>query len=446
MSESNSRAKLTIYRALVILMAIASVSACDLFKVGLGEKVDITPPVVKVTSPDQNSYVRGTLTLSGTASDDLSLESLEVTYPGPNGQITKTVKVTNGAWSIDITTGTGAADAILDGEQRIILSARDSDGKETDTMLLAYVDNTPPTVLITVPQGYGVSKSTMSDYIDIKGEVWDRSPIERLNVRVLDSTATQVLEKQADGTNTWSVRFMIDGLANLQTYFYAIDATDRAGNTNTYYYHAADIWTLLGSGAIFPATDEIGKLDQTKTGTAGGIGYAAMYATRLGYVGGAFGDFARNSDSTLPIVHFSNLDPAYPVTGNMLGSKVPINGYINPGPAGNLVIGSSVKAWILPWSATPSWPADPNVIATDITWNSIGDSVSFQIEPRVSDAYVTSGRYVVKIQAGAAGTVSVSSLTCSFLIDIGAPQIDSVRPADLSVLTRKTFASGTPLA
>jgi len=96
-----------------ILSAVVWLSTCDMFKVGLGEKVDITPPVLAISSPDQNSYIRGTLTLQGTASDDLSLASVTVQYPGPNGQLSKTVTVANGAWTTDIATGTGAVDAIL---------------------------------------------------------------------------------------------------------------------------------------------------------------------------------------------------------------------------------------------------------------------------------------------------------------------------------------------
>jgi hypothetical protein len=41
--------------------------------------------------------------------------------------------------------------------------------------------------------------------------------------------------------------------------------TDKAGNQNTYYFHREDIVTLKNnhnSEALFPATDEIGKIDQ----------------------------------------------------------------------------------------------------------------------------------------------------------------------------------------
>jgi hypothetical protein len=428
------------------LSTTLSLTTCDLFKTGFGDKVDITPPAVAISSPDQNSYVRGTLTVKGTASDDLSLSSLTIRYAGPSGTISKTVTVTNGAWSVDIPTGTGGAENLPDGEQRITATATDGSGKQVDALLLVYVDNIAPTVLVTVPQGYAVSRPIASDYVDVKGEVWDHSPITRVNIRVLDVGGTQIESKQADGTNTWSTRFTISSYTDLSTYRYAIEVTDKAGNRNSYYYHSQDIWALLPPATLFPATDQIGTLDQTRSGTVAGIDYATLYSHRIGFSGGAYGDFDRNADATLPVIHFSNLDPALPITSNVIGNKVPINGYVNPGPAGNLVNGASLKAWIIPWTTTPTWPPLPNVDSADVVWNPIGSSISFQVNTKVAGADIPSGRYIVRIRAGAIGTTSESTLTCSFLVDGSAPHIDQVSPDDLSLVKRVVFAAGTPRA
>ncbi len=347
----------------------------------------------------------------------------------------------NGAWSVTIPSGTSASDSIPDGEQQITLTAKDGSGKETSVQLMAYIDNIGPTVLITVPQGYGGSKPIASDYIDIKGEVWDASPVDKVYVRLLDASGNQLAIQLAAGTNTWSTRFDISGLPDLTTYYYSVQATDRAVNQSAGYYHSQDIWALLPTGSLFPATDKLGLMSQSKTGTAGGIDYTTLSQYLLGYPGGTYADFGKNSDATVPVLHFSNLDPALPITSNVIGPKVPPSGYANPGPAGNLVAGATLKAWILPWSASPSWPASPNVDPADVTWNVIGSSVSFQINPKVAGAYIASGRYLVKVQVGASGTVSVATATCAFLVDSGAPQITAVTPADLSLVTRSVFAT-----
>ncbi|MBE3063702.1 MAG: Ig-like domain repeat protein, partial [Spirochaetes bacterium] len=442
-------------RASIAFSVIVAVSlllnTCNLFKPGLGEKVDITAPVVTISAPQQNSYIKGTMTIQGAASDDLSLASLSVSYPGPAGQVTKSITVANGSWSFDIPTGPGGAENLPDGEQHIVVTAKDGSGKESQAELIAYIDNTPPTVLLTVPQGYGTSKPTTSDYIDIKGEVWDRSPVTEVNVSVFNTSGSVMETRHADGTNTWSTRFLTTGYTASATdpYTYSVEAKDKAGNANTYYYHSADIWALLTTygGTLFPATDEIGKVDQDKSGAAGVIPYADLYGHRLGYPGGSYGDFYKTDDATLPVINFSNLDLANPIQDNVIGTKVPINGYINPGPALNTVLAGTLKAWIIPWSDPPVWPGTPNVNnPPDVIATGISSSVSFQIEPKILGTYISSGRYLIRVDAGASGTSSVASEVCGFIVDSGAPRVEAVQPADLSLVRRKIFAAGTPLA
>ncbi len=429
-------------RVSLIILASLSLNTCDLLKPGLGDKVDINPPSLAISSPQQNSYVKGPLTVKGTAADDLSLAKVTVRYVGSSGAVTKNITVSGGAWTIDIPTGTASADNLPDGEQKVTVTATDGSGKEVEALLLAYIDNIAPTVLVTVPQGYGTSKPIVSDYIDVKGEVWDRSPIVDVDVQLLAPDNSVLETKLADGTNTWSTRFITSARPDNQTYRYAIQATDKAGNTNTYYYHSQDIWAALTPGLLFPATDEIGKVDQTQSGTAGNITFAMLQALRIGITGSPkFGDFDKIADATLPVLHFSNLDPSLAITSNVIGNKVPITGYANPGPAGTPVDGTSIKAWIIPSTVT-TWPALPNVDAGAVTWTSISSSVSFQIEPKVGGSYISSGRYKVKVSAKSTGSSNTTEITCGFLVDSGAPRIDSVLPDDLSLITRKTFTAG----
>jgi hypothetical protein len=435
------------------LAAMLLLGTCDLFKSGLGEKVDITPPTISITSPSQNAYVHGTLTVSGSTADDRAVASLTLRYTGVSGVVSRDLPLNGGAWSVDIATGAGGADNLPDGEQPVTVTATDASGKTSEASLIVYVDNIAPTVLVTVPQGYGLSKPVVNNYIDIKGEAWDRSPIEQVHVSLWDATGATMLvaPKLANGTNTWSVRFEEVGtLPDASVNSYKIEVQDKAGNISTAYYHTMDIWTLLSSQippvSIFPATDDIGKLDQTRTGTAGNISYSSLSAYRLENSGTVHGDFTRNADATRPVVSFSNIDAGGPITSNVIGNKVPIIGNVIPGPAGIPVNGNSLQAWIIPWSATPSWPGSPNVDAADVAWTTISTSISFQVKPKVSGAYIPSGHYMVKVEAASVGSTSTGLLVCSFLVDAGAPQIAEVQPADLSLITRKTPFTTGPLA
>ncbi len=49
-------------------------------KVGLGESVDTKAPDVSISYPPANSYVKGTVAFSGTASDDEYLDSVSLSF------------------------------------------------------------------------------------------------------------------------------------------------------------------------------------------------------------------------------------------------------------------------------------------------------------------------------------------------------------------------------
>jgi large repetitive protein len=442
----------TTARVAAVLWAASLLSTCDLFNAGLGARVDITPPTLSITSPQQNAYVKGTLTLTGRAADDLGLSSVTVTYSGSSGTMSKSVTVGGGAWSVDIPTGSAASDALADGEQSLSVTATDRSGKITSAGLIAYVDNLPPTVLVTVPQGYAASRPTLNSVFDIKGEVWDRSPVQSVTVQLMDAGGTVLASKLADGTNTWSARFDISdpAFANLGIFRYVVEVLDKAGNPNTYYYHSKDIGVLRDTyafGTPFPATDEIGRLDQSKTGTTSGFTYAQLHATRLGPETGVYGDFAKDLDGTRPVPTFTNLDPLLPYTSNVLSTRVPISGYVNPGPSDPTGIVTAARAWIIPYSATPTWPGSPNVDPGDVHANPIGRAINFRVDPRVSGSYLGSGHYMIKVEASTDASAISLPLYCEFLVDSGAPRIQAVDPdpAANQYITRGVFV-GAPLA
>ena len=453
------------------IAVVFSLATCDIFKVGLGAKVDIKAPVLSIGSPDQNEYRQGTIPVNGTISDDLTGVTLTVAYTGKGGPVSKTIPVTDNAWSVDLPSGNLApadAEDLPEGERPVTFTARDATGKESEALLIVYVDNTAPTVLVTVPQSYG--SPTVSDYIDIKGEAWDASPITSVRVRLLENDGLTPVaglpeaEKTANGTNTWSVRFVVTPLAESVTpYKYTVTVTDKAGNASSYYYHSQDVWDLVEAGELFPAMDDIGRVDQTGTGSSQFTLDELddfRHLETAPPIGGmkTFADFKKIDDATLPAIHFTSISTGDPVEENVVGTKVPISGYIEPGPAGNPVEGGSLRAWISPGAVAPTeaeWAGKPEVDATDVIWAAVGVSnISFQIEPKaaippaVTPDYIPSGAYWIRVAASAQSSLGTGTLTCGFLVDSSVPRFEQedIAPRADSYVTRATFAGGTPLA
>lgn len=80
--------------------AVFSVSCENPFQVGLGSTVDIEPPSVRVGSLENGDYVRGTITLSGTASDDRTVDrvTIQFTEDGETVSMRADLERTNGEW------------------------------------------------------------------------------------------------------------------------------------------------------------------------------------------------------------------------------------------------------------------------------------------------------------------------------------------------------------
>jgi hypothetical protein len=128
-------------------------STCDLFKVGLGEKVDISAPALEITSPTNGSYITGIVHLKGTASDDTGIASVSVavSFPASSGLSAKqyTASFSDGQWSLDF--DSAALAPSIEVNTNILVTATDLSSKTSEQKIIIYVDNNPPTVKLTSP-------------------------------------------------------------------------------------------------------------------------------------------------------------------------------------------------------------------------------------------------------------------------------------------------------
>ena len=340
-----------------VLAGLLLLTTCSVNQVGLGAKVDITAPKIAFTSPSSGGqYFKGTLTVAGTVADDLTVNpKITLTYTTPSGaQAALAGDSSSGTWSFSVPSGT--KNGITDGSSTIVATARDDSGKTTAVEINVIVDNIAPTILVTVPSTYGTTiPYSTSNYLEIKGEVYDPSPVTKVEVTLVDGAGNPVLTqadgktalwKTTNGTNSWNTRIVygtgtgadID-LANFvnKTLRYVVRATDKAGNVSTQYYHVQDFNQYLTTGALFPATDDLGKYDQKGTvltiGTATVTPGSSTAIVPLDGTTKAYGDFVYDPSTRKPVVTFTNLDPTSSVTQNVLGFNATIRGTLSPGIA-----------------------------------------------------------------------------------------------------------------
>ena len=232
--------------ALALLITVLILSTCsNPLTAGLGEKVDLEPPTLKILSHTNGQYVLGLQSIGGTWNDDGELESIQLSFDDGTSYVKASIDSESGNWFYDIETG-----SYPDGEKNIIIIATDSSGKIVEKKLLLYFDNRVPVVLITEPQAY--ASQDFNEDIIIRGEATDSSGIVEIQIEILDASDVQVTAPAViDGTNSWSFLFLSNTAPyDTETGFhFNVTATDKSGQKNTYIYHYDDILSINGSGS-----------------------------------------------------------------------------------------------------------------------------------------------------------------------------------------------------
>ncbi|MFH2060863.1 MAG: Ig-like domain-containing protein [Pseudomonadota bacterium] len=183
------------------------------------QKPDTVAPVVSITLPTTEKMIntiQSTISLSGTASDNIGVMQVEwLSSAGAGGSAAGTVN-----WIVDMI-------SLVEGENAITITARDEAGNEsTDTLTVVYTipDTIAPEIAITTPTS-GSSYETKSDSLSIGGTASDAIGVIQVawsNSRGGSGTAT--------GTTSWNVPDISLGEGqNVIT----ITARDEAGNTGT---------------------------------------------------------------------------------------------------------------------------------------------------------------------------------------------------------------------
>ena len=171
---------------------------------------DTQAPVITITTPAAGTFTKvRTLTVSGTATDDVSVA--KVTVEGVE------VPLTNGTWTTTLNLSGP------DGSRTITATATDGTGKSTDAHVTFGLDTTPPTLAITAPPNH--SSGTDSS-ITVSGTVTDDTAgVDHVTCNGANATLTG---------GTFSCHVTLVPGDNLIT----ATATDKAGNSIDAVSHA----------------------------------------------------------------------------------------------------------------------------------------------------------------------------------------------------------------
>ena len=181
---------------------------------------DRTPPTVTLLSPANGSELSGTISISGTAGDNIALSRVEVSIDA--GAFAQASGLSN--WSYGINTLT-----LSNGTHAIAVRAVDTSSNTASMSITINVQNvvipppdtTPPNLSIGSP----VNGSSVSASISISGTAADNVSLSRVEVSV-DAGAFA----QASGLSNWSYGINTLTLSN-GTHAIAVRAVDTSSNT-----------------------------------------------------------------------------------------------------------------------------------------------------------------------------------------------------------------------
>jgi hypothetical protein len=248
--KSSSKARARAAASLVLLLPL--LSTCDLFKVGLGNKVDTEPPTLAISSPANGAYVTGATSLTGTVSDDSGVKSVSayITFSSSDlAAVTKAATISEGKWSIDLDSAALAPNA--ETNATIVVTATDTASKTTTQRIILYFDNKAPVIKLTSPTKANLDASDYylngsarfkgSADTDVKSVVLDAGGIEFLpNNDNLASFSIQVdtplFAKGAGGVTADAAN------AGILSVPYTLYAIDNAGNKSVEYTGSFKVW------------------------------------------------------------------------------------------------------------------------------------------------------------------------------------------------------------
>jgi hypothetical protein len=180
---------------------------------------DVTPPSVVIKTPAGSAVVRGTLTVAGTASDNVGVAKVEVSVDGGPYRLAQGTAT----WGLALDTTVFA-----DGSHTIVTRASDAAGNRVTAKVSVTSDNVPddlasPRVALVSP----VDGATVSGTLTVAGTASDDVGVAKVEVSV-DGGPYRL----AQSTGSWSLALDTTVYAD-GSHTITAKATDAAGRSST---------------------------------------------------------------------------------------------------------------------------------------------------------------------------------------------------------------------
>ena len=150
MSSKPNRNRVFFLLLTSLLIAFVFASCLNPFQAGLGDRVDIDRPVVSLASPEPGEFLRGVVTFSGFAGDDISVRTVQISFNGgATWNSVTTFDPSTGQWTYTVDT----REAFTNTRIFVRVRVTDGSGKQTTTEdLLFTVDNEAPQIFFVFPR------------------------------------------------------------------------------------------------------------------------------------------------------------------------------------------------------------------------------------------------------------------------------------------------------
>ncbi|PKL25609.1 MAG: hypothetical protein CVV47_06030 [Spirochaetae bacterium HGW-Spirochaetae-3] len=345
--------KLTTLLALCTIAASALAFSCKSPLFGLGGQVDTAIPGISVSELEEGGtpralingdYVRGSIILRGSVSDDLGIASVSLTFLDSGSTITIDAALDAKAQSWEATIET--AD-FIDGSKDFVVTVTDTVGKTSTTRFVLYFDNKPPTVLLTVPAAdEGLASDSLYGTVAIKGSAADQFGIRKVRVFLYNEAGALLYASPDDasiGTNSFALQLdtssLIGKTGSERGYVY-VRAWDRSGNTNTQFYRLDEIKALNAN--LGATVEELHALETGTSSTINDLTLAALVGTRRYEPGTGYDDdhlisYYFDQNSNLPIITISNPEEGKTASQNLLSTNAKAMGLVQDANGVDLV-------------------------------------------------------------------------------------------------------------
>ena len=115
-----------------------------------GVAADTIPPTVSVTAPTNNAFVRATITLTATSSDDVGVAGVQFVIDGVNLGSQDATAPYSLSWNTTTT---------ANGVHTVSATARDAAGNSTTSSITVTVDNQPPSGTVVINNGVATTNT-----------------------------------------------------------------------------------------------------------------------------------------------------------------------------------------------------------------------------------------------------------------------------------------------